>query len=341
MSKQDVAVVILNWNGCKLLAEFLPSVVKYSQNYTVVVADNGSDDNSVEFVKSNFPTVKLILLDKNYGFTGGYNRAIRQLSSYKYIVLLNDDVEVTENWVEPIIATMEEDDAIAVCQPKILSYCNKTQFEYAGAAGGFIDYLGYPFCAGRVFEHLEQDNNQFDKPREIFWATGAAMFVKNSVFQQLEGLDEDFFAHMEEIDFCWRAKNKGYKIMYCPQSKVYHLGGGTLNKVSSRKTYLNFRNNLLLLYKNLPQNKLHSVLFIRFFLDYLAAFSFLITSSKSEFQAVFRARKDFYRIKKNFKSKRQANIKDYPNGVLMQSLVFQSKILHKNHFNKLEDRIKK
>ena len=276
----SVAIVILNWNGKKLLQQYLPSVVKYSLGCDVIVADNGSDDDSVEYVQTNFPMVRIIKLDKNYGFTGGYNRALKQVYA-QYYVLLNDDVEVTKGWVNPVIKMMQQDTQIAVCQPKLMSYVNKNKFEYAGAAGGYIDYLGYPFCAGRIFERTEDDNGQYDKPREIFWASGAAMFVRSDLFHALGGLDEDFFAHMEEIDFCWRAKNAGYKIMYCPDSTVYHYGGGTLNKISPRKTFLNFRNSLLLLYKNLPASKLQNVLNKRKYLDKLAAFVFYIKAVRT------------------------------------------------------------
>ena len=333
-----VAVVILNWNGRQkgLIEKYLPSVVKYSKEAEVFVADNGSEDDSVEYLKQMFPEVSLIELDKNYGFTGGYNRALNQIEA-DYFILLNDDVEVTPNWISPVIDKMEKDESIAVCQPKLLSYKDKDCFEYAGAAGGYIDYLGYPFCAGRIFQSLEKDKGQYDKEREIFWATGAAMFVRSKVFKELGGLDEDFFAHMEEIDFCWRAKNAGYKVMYYPQSKVYHFGAATLQTNNPRKTFLNFRNNLLLLYKNLPEQKMTSVFLKRRFLDYLAAFVFLLQGNKEDAKAVFNARKDFKKIKKHFYSKRQNNIPSYPSQTLSKSLIIQSKLFHRNVFTQLED----
>lgn len=333
-----VAVVILNWNGRQkgLIEQYLPSVVEYSKEAEVFVADNGSEDDSLEFIKANFPTVNLILLDKNYGFTGGYNRALSQIEA-DYFILLNDDVEVTENWIPPLIEKMEEDKTIAVCQPKLLSYKDKVSFEYAGAAGGYLDYLGYPFCAGRVFQNLEKDNGQYDKEREIFWATGAAMFVRADVFKTMGGLDKDFFAHMEEIDFCWRVKNAGYKVMYYPQSTVYHFGAATLQTNNPKKTFLNFRNNLLLLYKNLPEKNFSSVFFKRRCLDYLAAFVFLLQGNKEDCKAVFDARKDFRKIKKHFYSKRQKNISSYPSKTLKKSLVLQSKLFHRNLFTQLED----
>ena len=335
MIKKNVVVVILNWNGRELLREYLPSVVKYSLGYDVYVADNGSNDDSVAFIRDNFPTVKIICLDRNYGFTGGYNRALRQITA-DYYVLLNDDVEVTKGWINPVVQLMEQDSHIAVCQPKLLSKTDKSKFEYAGAAGGYIDYLGYPFCAGRIFEHIEKDKGQYNQPREIFWASGAAMFVKSDVFHELGGLDEDFFAHMEEIDFCWRAKNSGYKVMYCPQSKVYHYGGGTLNKISPRKTFLNFRNNLLLLYKNLPEKELSKVMRKRKYLDLLAALVFRLTSSKAEYKAVLDARKEFYKMKDSFFEKRNSDIRNYPSQVYRRSLVVSSKIFHKNLFKQIE-----
>ncbi len=331
---KKVAIVILNWNGKKLLEKYLPSVVKYSSDYDIYVADNGSTDDSIEFLQKYFPTVKIISLDKNYGFTGGYNRALFQIES-DYFVLLNDDVQVTNDWISPIVNLMESDDKIAVCQPKLLSYADKQKFEYAGAAGGYIDYLGYPFCAGRIFEHLEKDEGQYNQTREVFWASGAAMFVKSVVFKQLGGLDERFFAHMEEIDFCWRVKNNGYKVMYCPDSKVYHYGGATLNKKQPKKTYLNFRNNLLLLYKNLPENQLQDVFRKRKYLDLLASFIFLLTSSKSESKAVLDAIRDFKQMKDSVK--RQAeHINDYPTQVYKKSLILSSKIFRKNRFSQLK-----
>ncbi|MBQ0113217.1 MAG: glycosyltransferase family 2 protein [Bacteroidales bacterium] len=330
---KKIAIVILNWNGREkgLIDKYLPSVVKYSSNAEVWVADNGSTDDSLDFIHNNFPTVKTIALDKNYGFTGGYNRALNQIEA-DYFCLLNDDVEVTFAWIRPIIELMESDDKIAICQPKIKSYKDKSSFEYAGAAGGYIDYLGYPFCAGRIFENLEKDTNQYETIREIFWATGAAMFVKADIFKTLGGLDEDFFAHMEEIDFCWRVKNNGYKVMYCPQSTVYHYGGATLNKINPKKTYLNFRNNLLILYKNLPEKKLRSVLRKRKYMDMLAAVVFLLTTNRQEYKAVLQARKDFYSMLPQFKEKRMKNIEEYPSCVLKKSLVLCSKLWRKNKF---------
>lgn len=333
---KKVAVVILNWNGRKkgLLEKYLPSVVEYSSNALVVVADNGSEDDSIVFVKDNFPTVRIIALDKNYGFTGGYNRALQELEA-DYFILLNDDVEVTPDWINPVIEQMEKNETIAIAQPKLLSFRNKTLFEYAGAAGGYLDYLGYPFCAGRIFDNLEQDTGQYDKEREIFWASGASMFVKSKVFKQLQGLDEDFFAHMEEIDFCWRAKNQGYKVMYYPQSKVYHYGAATLNTSSPQKTFLNFRNNLFLLCKNLPDNKIKSVMRKRFLFDLLAGVIFLLQGKTADCKAVFKARQSYRTQKQKFLSKRPATINTYPSKTLKKSIVIESKLFHKKTFSQI------
>ena len=298
------AVVILNWNGKKMLERFLPSVTLHSTGDTeVIIADNGSTDDSLAFVREHYPQLRIIELDKNYGFAGGYNRALEQVEA-DYYVLLNDDVEVTPNWIEPVIAQMEQHPQTAICQPKLLMYDQRDTFEYAGGAGGFIDKYGYPFCRGRMFTTLEQDRGQYDDPCPIFWASGAAMFVRSSVWKELGGLDDDFFAHMEEIDFCWRAKNAGYEVEYCPHSVVYHVGGGTLPKSNPHKTYLNFRNNMALLYKNLPQSRLAWVMVSRVVLDYVAAFKFLMEHKPKEFSAVVQAHRAFYKWMPRLKVKR-------------------------------------
>ena len=265
------AVVILNWNGKKMLERFLPSVTAHTQgDAEVIIADNGSTDDSLDFVRAQYPGLRIIELDKNYGFAGGYNRALQQVKA-DYYVLLNDDVEVTPGWIEPVVAQMQQHPDTAICQPKLLMYDQRDTFEYAGGAGGFLDKYGYPFCRGRMFTSLEQDNGQYNTPGEIFWASGAAMFVRADVWHQLGGLDDDFFAHMEEIDFCWRTHLAGYRVRYCPQSTVYHVGGGTLPKSSPFKTELNFRNNLSMLYKNLPVKRRGWVLAMRMWLDRVAA----------------------------------------------------------------------
>ncbi|MEJ8802691.1 glycosyltransferase family 2 protein [Pontibacter sp. H249] len=288
------AVVILNWNGLRYLQEFLPSVVAHSGNCEIIVADNASTDGSVAFVQEQFPQVRIILLDQNYGFCEGYNKALQQVEA-KYYVLLNSDVHVPERWIEPVLELMESDENIAVCQPKILSQQHPGFFEYAGAGGGMIDTLGYPFCRGRIFEHLEEDKGQYNDVQEIFWATGACMFVRANVYHGLGGLEPAFFAHMEEIDFCWRARNTGYKVMYNGFSKVYHVGGGTLHKSNPRKTFLNFRNGFALLYKNLPSKELIPTLALRILLDWIAAFRMILAGQTKDAKAVLDAHADLLR----------------------------------------------
>ena len=300
------AVVILNWNGRPMLERFLPSVTEHTTgDAEVVIADNGSTDNSIDFLKKNYPSLRLILMDKNYGFAEGYNKALAQIDA-EYYVLLNDDVEVTPGWVDKVIAVMDADKSIAAAQPKLKMFDERERFEYAGGAGGFIDKLGYPFCRGRIFNQIEYDNRQYDNTREVFWATGAAMFVRASVWKELGGLDGDFFAHMEEIDFCWRAKNKGYKIVATSDAEVFHVGGGTLPKSSPLKTLLNFRNNLAMLYKNLPDERLHRVLRIRFVLDWVAALSFLVQGKGAESIAVLKAHSEYRNWKPQLQAKRDA-----------------------------------
>ncbi len=291
MSK--TAVVILNFNGVGFLKKYLPSVIRHSKDAAIIVADNASTDDSVEFMKREFPQIQLLENRENAGFAGGYNWALSQVES-DYYVLLNSDIEVTPNWLQPVINLMESDKTIVACQPKILSIFQKDHFEYAGASGGFIDQWGYPFCRGRIFENVEKDHGQYDDVLEVFWATGACLFVRADVYHRLGGLDEDFFAHMEEIDFCWRAKNEGYRIMVQPASVIYHVGGGTLPKSSARKTYLNFRNNFMLLYKNLPQNRLWKVFATRLFLDGLAGIRFLMQGNFQDIVAIIKAHFYFY-----------------------------------------------
>ena len=303
-----VAVVILNYNGADMLARFLPSVVEYSPEAQVIVADNGSTDDSVAQVRAFFPAVEVIELGSNFGFAEGYNRALAQVSA-EYYILLNSDVKVTRGWIAPLLAQMEACEQVVACQPKLLSYNKKTHFEYAGAAGGFIDKYGYPYCRGRLFDTVEPDNGQYDAPCPVFWATGAALMVRSSVFKTVGGLDGSFFAHMEEIDLCWRMLARGGVVMAVPASVVYHVGGATLAKSNPRKTYLNFRNNLLLLYKNLPAGQLAAVLRVRSVLDYVAAVKFLLTGCWGDFKAVLRARRDFNRIKKDYTAARNENMR--------------------------------
>ena len=272
--KMKTAVVILNWNGKNWLEKFLPNVISNSLDATVIVADNNSTDDSISYLKENFPNIQIIQNNGNYGYAKGYNLSLKQIDA-QYFILLNSDIEVTENWIFPIISLMDSDENISACQPKILDYNNKTKFEYAGASGGYIDKFGYPFCRGRIFDHLEKDKGQYNNTTEVFWATGACLFVRSSHFLEIGGLDEDFFAHQEEIDLCWRLKNKGYKIMVEPKSEVYHVGGGTLNVGSPYKTHLNFRNNLYMMFKNLPLSSLFIIIPIRLILDGIAAITFL------------------------------------------------------------------
>jgi len=288
-----VAVVILNYNGQKFLETFLPSVVIHNDGYEIIVADNASTDDSVNLLKTKFADIKIIQLANNDGFAGGYNNALKEIEA-EYYILLNSDVEVTPNWTKSIIDLMDTDKSIAACQPKILSYQQKTHFEYAGAAGGYIDWLGYPFCRGRIFDSYEEDKGQYNDTKEIFWATGACMFVRAEIFQQLNGFDANFFAHMEEIDLCWRIKNQGNRILYSSASTVYHVGGGTLHKSNPRKTFLNYRNGLAMLYKNLPSNRLFSTIFLRLILDGISGVKLLIHGSLADVWAIIKAHFAFY-----------------------------------------------
>jgi GT2 family glycosyltransferase len=290
-----VAVVILNWNGKQLLEQFLPSVVQYSKEATVYLADNASTDDSVALVNEQFPEVAVVINATNTGYAGGYNEALQHIEADVY-ALVNSDIEVTENWLQPIIKTFQEEPTTAIIQPKILDFKNKAYFEYAGAAGGFIDQYGYPFCRGRIFDTLEKDLGQYDSNQEIFWASGACFFIRSSVYKELKGFDTSFFAHQEEIDLCWRAINKGHTIKYLFESKVYHVGGATLQQGNPKKTELNFRNSLLMLTKNLPKKVLFRVLFIRMILDGIAGFKFLFEGQPKHLVAVLKAHFSFYQM---------------------------------------------
>lgn len=330
---KKLSVVILNWNGKHFLEQFLPALIDSLPDFAeLVVADNNSTDDSIPFLKQNFPSIRLILNGENGGFSKGYNQALNQIDA-TYFCLLNSDILVDKNWIAPIIEMMDADDSIAAVQPKLRSYSDRKMFEYAGASGGFIDKFGYPFCRGRVFDKLENDNGQYDTPMQIFWATGAALFVRRDVFLQLNGLDEDFFAHMEEIDFCWRINNSGYKIMVNPQSVVYHVGGGTLPKNNSFKTFLNFRNNLFLLLKNLPKNRLFITFFCRFFLDQIAAFVFLLKGQFSDFKAVYKAIFAFLNNYNKMKAKRGKILDSAFHHTYPKSIVFQHYFFKKNFFD--------
>ena len=333
---KKVAVVILNYNGKDFLRKFLPQVIERShEDAEIWVADNNSLDGSTEVMKEEFPNVNLLENHFNAGFAGGYNMALRQIKA-DYYVLLNSDIEVTPNWIKPVIELMESDEKIAACQPKIISYYDRSRFEYAGACGGFIDRYGYPFCRGRIFQELEEDKGQYDDAREVFWATGACMFVKADVYHEFGGLDDDFFAHMEEIDFCWRLKNYDYKIMVCPSSTVYHVGGGTLPKRSARKTYLNFRNNFALLYKNLPKERLFITFFVRLILDGIAAIKFLLQGGVMDFVAVIEAHAYFYKNLPKLRQKRKALRQKHVSNIYKKNIVVQHYLGGKNKFSELD-----
>lgn len=304
------AVVILNWNGCGMLRSFLPSVVRCSETEgaAVYVADNGSTDDSVGMLRREFPTVHLIILDENHGFAEGYNLALRQVEA-EYVVLLNSDVEVTPHWLAPLVDYMDAHPEVAACQPKIRSWRQRELFEYAGAAGGFIDRYGYPFCRGRVMNVVERDNGQYDTVLPVFWATGAALFIRRKDYFDAGGLDGRFFAHMEEIDLCWRLRARGRQLVCVPASVVYHVGGATLKKENPRKTFLNFRNNLLMLYKNLSQEELAAVMRVRRMLDYVAALNFLLRGQFSNVWAVVGARRAFRRLRPSFAAAREENLR--------------------------------
>lgn len=331
-----VAVVILNWNGQSFLEQFLPSVIEYSMgDAEVIVADNGSTDASIQLLTDKFPQVRLIELPENKGFTGGYNAALKQVDA-DYYILLNSDIEVSPGWIKPIIQLMESDDSIAACQPKILAYNDKTRFEYAGAAGGYIDWLGYPFCRGRIFEVTEVDEGQYNDEREVFWATGACMFVRAKIFHAVGGFDEHFFAHMEEIDLCWRMKNNGHKVYYCPNSTVYHVGGGTLAKENPQKTFLNFRNSLYLLIKNLPIERMIFVLFLRLILDGVAMIRFLTQGNAKSSVAVLRAYLEV--IINTLRLGRGNETKAYKvSGVYQMSIVIEHFLNKKQKFSELRE----
>lgn len=335
-----VAVVILNWNGRKFLEKFLPSVVANNNSYSeIIVADNNSTDDSIAFLKQFYPQIKVIINSENGGFAKGYNDALKHVDA-EYFVLLNSDVEVSPRWIDHVIRMMDQDKTIAACQPKIRYFDDKKMFEYAGAAGGFIDKYGYPFCRGRILDALEEDKGQYDDVREIFWATGACLFVRSACFNEVNGFDEDFFAHMEEIDLCWRLKNLGYKIMYCPSSVVYHVGGGTLNKTSPKKTYLNFRNNLILLCKNHPPQYFLVKLLFRMILDGVAGMKFLLSGQMNHFMAVLKAHYGFYTTLGNTLEKRRKlklDIKKYTTSALyLHSIIADFYIRGKKRFSEID-----
>ena len=327
-----IAVVILNWNGAKLLEQFLPSVIQYSPEAVIYVADNASTDDSIAIVKTKFPSVQIIKNENNFGFAGGYNEALKQVEADIY-ALVNSDIEVTEHWLQPILETFANEPKTAIIQPKILDFKNKEYFEYAGAAGGFIDKYGFPFCRGRIFETIEKDNEQYDDDCEIFWASGACFFIRSEVYNTLNGFDVDFFAHQEEIDLCWRAFNKGYQIKYNSKSIVYHVGGATLQQGNPRKTFLNFRNSLLMLVKNLPKSSLYTTLFVRMILDGLAGIQFLLKGKFSHFLAILKAHYSFYNLfSKTYRKRNSCQSESY---YKTKSIVFTYFIKHGTIFEKL------
>jgi hypothetical protein len=302
-----LAIVLLNWNGAEMLRTFLPILLGSVQQegVEVIVADNGSTDHSRRVMAEEFPQVRLLCLDRNYGFAEGYNRALSQVAA-DYYLLLNSDIEVEEGWLAPLLSYMEAHPEVAACQPKIRSQRNKALFEYAGACGGYMDALGYPYCRGRIFDTVEEDCGQYDTVASIFWATGAALMIRSVDYWAHEGLDGRFFAHMEEIDLCWRLRKAGRKIVCVPESRVYHVGGATLKKENPKKTYLNFRNNLLMLHKNLSAGALFPVLLLRCALDYAAALSFLLKGDTANMKAVVQARLDFWRMLPSNRAVRRA-----------------------------------
>lgn len=339
MSK-DVAVVILNWNGVKHLEEFLPSVINHTNSSIadIYVIDNASTDTSITFLNEKYPSIKVVQNSSNGGFAKGYNDGLKHIKA-KYYLLLNSDVEVGPFWLEPLYERMELYSDIAACQPKILDYKNKIKFEHAGAAGGFIDKFGYPFCRGRLFNFIENDESQYNNDIEIFWATGACMMIRANLYHEQAGFDESFFAHMEEIDLCWRLKNKGYKIYFVHSSTVYHLGGGTLSSISPNKTYLNFRNNLYLLYKNLPDKFLHRTIIARMILDGLAFFHFVASGKIKHAFAIWNAHVSFYKNLKSLRNKRSQNKQfhqlKFLVGVYNNSIVYSFYIKATKIFNQL------
>lgn len=333
-----VAVVILNYNGEEMLRRFLPSVVEHSGDAEIVVADNASGDASVNLLEKDFPGVRIIRLKRNYGFADGYNKALEQVCA-DYLVLLNSDVEVTPGWLEPLVGFMDRTPAAAACQPKLLDYKRKECFEYAGASGGFIDRYGYPYCRGRIFENLESDQGQYDDVCQVFWATGAAFMVRSEAYKAAGGLDGRFFAHMEEIDLCWRLQTRCGGVYAVPQSKVYHVGGATLDKSNPKKTYLNFRNNLLMLYKNLPASELSGVMRMRCILDYVAAAKFLLAGGWGDFKAVLKARRDYKRMRGSYDAVRSENLAKSQHAVkgkAAYSILWQYYLKGKKRFTQLD-----
>jgi len=334
-----IAVAILNWNGKNLLKKFLPDVIEHSNGVAdVYVIDNNSSDDSVNFISSNFPAIKIVSNSSNFGFAKGYNDGLKSINA-EYFILLNSDVQVTKGWIEPMISLLNSDKNIAACQPKILNFNVRNEFEYAGGGGGFIDKWGYPFCRGRIFDSFEKDNGQYNDVREIFWASGACLFIRSQFFFEAGGFDEDFFAHMEEIDLCWRIRNLGQNIFYCPDSVVFHVGAGTLAKMNPEKTYYNFRNNLLLLCKNHAPEFFYMKFILRGSLDGIAGIKFLLSGNISHFFAVIQAHFGFYVLFSKMMRKRkniQKRIKRYATSCVYRgSIVSEYFLKGKRKFSEL------
>jgi len=337
---QKAAVVILNWNGRKLLERFLPALLMHTPAdlAEIIIADNGSTDDSLSFLINRYPQIRRIIFDENYGFAEGYNRALSHLN-HEYVVLLNSDVEVTDRWLETALEFLDTHPEVAALQPKLLDYKDKTAFEYAGASGGFLDIYGYPFCRGRILAAIEKDQGQYDDPVEVFWATGACLFIRLKDYKEAGGLDKNFFAHQEEIDLCWRLKARGKKIVCFPRSVVYHVGGATLKVEDPRKTFLNFRNNLLMVYKNLPEKQYRKVMLFRLFFDHLAALHFLLKGYPANALSVLKALRDFNRQKKNYRTVRKENLEktvdELPSGVLSQSILWKYYIKNQRKYRQI------
>lgn len=328
----SVAIVILNYNGQHYLEKFLPKVIEYSGNHAIWIADNASTDQSLDWLNTHYPELNTLTISENKGYAGGYNDALRRIQA-DYYILLNSDIEVTENWITPVIAFMESDPLIAACQPKIRAYDLPTHFEYAGAAGGYMDYLGYPFCRGRIFDTREEDLGQYDDEKDVFWATGACLFVRSSAFHAASGFDESFFAHMEEIDLCWRLLNMRFRITYCGKSTVYHVGGGTLHKSNPRKTFLNYRNNLIMLFKNLPKGRRWKTVLIRLVLDGISSVRFMATGAWPDVLAIVRAHFAFYAMIPELTRKTPRT--RYRAPLYYRSVVWEYFVLGKHKFGKL------
>ncbi|MCE6989035.1 glycosyltransferase family 2 protein [Dyadobacter sp. CY323] len=328
----SVAIVILNYNGRYYLEKFLPNILEYSDGHEIWIADNASTDHSLEWVGEHYPSLNTLVISENKGYAGGYNEALKHITA-DYYILLNSDIEVTPNWIAPVISFMDSDTRIAACQPKIRAYDLPTHFEYAGAAGGYMDYLGYPFCRGRIFDTREEDLGQYDDERDVFWATGACLFIKSSAFHEASGFDESFFAHMEEIDLCWRLLNLKYRITYCGKSVVYHVGGGTLHKSNPRKTFLNYRNNLIMLFKNLPKGRRWKTVLIRLMLDGVSSVRFMAAGAWPDVIAIVRAHFAFYKmIPRMVKQKPRSTFRA---PLYYRSVVWEYFVLGKHRFKQL------